>query len=902
MSNALATGKRTYLHADKALDFAIRAAEALGLVFWALAPGADIWATDYSQNVFRIHVGKSANGERLVTGNGRRAYVSVGDRRTVAQADEWTLFSTENENVTGDVVAAAPVVEDAPVVAETVAATSDVADAAPATTYGYAGIYVDMLDAASEAAALGRTRRQLDALRTIVTTPVSPTESRDTAVKRTYAVHDVMAEVDASSEVYSIARAIAADSNYLYDLADARRGAQYVATIANASSPAPVVSESVNVGGVGTHTASYVGNGRDGYVAQCTCGWTIADKFTGAAGARIAAADHIGDVAAAAQDVADAAPSRMMGITATGVVIFDREQGKEFGFHSACWEAFSAQVGPTSRLVSNGPIFGDDWACTACIENEPLPSSVEAIEAELAAAKTPEYAELTARALRGAQSEAADAAPVAHTVTVEKVSMSSGPGWRAVCTCDYASAPYFAAHAAQTMADAHAKENAPTTRDAIEARAVAQGWTLEDSIVGESQRTLTRVGASIDLEYTASGAVSAASAYGQAFGSFGYSDRIAELTSADKGKRATVLRWLDAPVGGWRAESRDLFRDHVTGAAVAPVVSASTAYGRMHAAFDALRDASPSDPNYADIEAATKRASDAYAAAYAREAVTPSLGAVPEYAYTADTRALRLAIDNYVIAAQDGLTWRIQAATDALTAIGDEYVVTSPEYAAIAALDTRAAALEDRYSARMAGYGWAEYVADMQDLRARAVSIGHAYLIATIDTWAADLDSESPELAPVLAAPAPTANLTKETEAEARRRWARRDKHAGIGYATCYRCGANAGQMIGLPITSLTTVCTAHLAEAEAVAARWTEALEYLDASKHPVLSTGTIARTVFTRTATDYVAAPLPVIAAVITSEDYAALDFAGQDRFIVQMIESFIAARYGAISARLA
>lgn len=872
MSNSLATGRRTYLHADKALDLAIRAAEALGLVFWALAPGTDIWATDYSQNVFRISVAPARNGARRVstTGlDGKRMHASVvaDARRTVAQADEWTLFSTENENVTGDIVAAAPVAQET----ETVAATSDVAHTVTIGREPVLGSDATVYVAHCACGAEFDAHQWNDA------------DTWATAHERAATEAEIEAFVSASeAAILSGAQGVKAER---------ARVARIQSSVVD-SEGAPVYPASVEA--IATNTVTITFRAK-------------LDDFAGGKGYKVPALTHshvsvakrdtLGVTFLGAlgnQDITRARLAKFAGITLPGVV---------FANDPGAW---------TVTPIGKG--FMADVSITARFERTaPAAPSVEAIEAPAAAPvaddnehveinavitdrdgnrttvyagslprwaweadRAPEWrkakravvlADITsdARGYRVDFAPAQDiaaAAPVAHTVTVEKVAMSSGPGWRAACTCGHVSAPYFAAHAAQTMADAHAKENAPTTRDAIEARAVAQGWTLEDSIVGNSQRELTRAGVSISLEYTASGAVSTASAYGQAFGTFGYSDRLAELGAADKGKRATVLRWLDAPVGATRAESRDLFRDHVTGETAQDIAVAPAPVVRHGAdmrvvsleggEFGAGATGVVLDGNESGGSTITVRWDNGDGTMIVNAADFATVIAAPV------VRALDPAIEQELA----DLGGAMNAAYTALGTLAGE----SSEYDA--ALDT--------YNAARSAY----------HLASSAASKGYG---------------DAVRAAREVTAPAPTANLAKETEAEARRRWVRRETSPGIAMATCYRCGANAGQTVALPITSRTTVCTAHLAEAEAVAARWQEAIDYLDANKHPALGRSTIARGTFTRVATDYLGAPLPVIAAVLTSEDYAALDFAGQDRFIVQMVESFLAARYGAISARV-
>ncbi|WGH22002.1 hypothetical protein SEA_TROGGLEHUMPER_121 [Rhodococcus phage Trogglehumper] len=357
ISNALATGRRTYLHESAALDFAIRACEALGLVFWALAPGSDIWATDYSQNTFRVHVGKAANGTRVVTGNGRRAYVAVGERRTVAQADQWSLFSIEEQaSDVADTAEHAVTIALEPVLgtdssvyvarcacgeefdsinwddagywadrhdarrvdetAETVAPVADTAETPDASSVavanGYSAEYVRLLDADIEAARTDIERRRLEALRAIATTPVAPTETLEVAAKRMYAVHDQLAELGKGDPGYLVARGMTADSHYFYDQAQARRAGQYVATITDGRKPAQAatvapVADTADTVPVDHATAVVAESGKGGKVwrAHCTCGHRSATYVAEHAAETMADA-HLRDVGAPVEETAPA--------------------------------------------------------------------------------------------------------------------------------------------------------------------------------------------------------------------------------------------------------------------------------------------------------------------------------------------------------------------------------------------------------------------------------------------------------------------------------------------------------------------------------------------------------------------------------------------------------------------
>lgn len=830
-SNALATGRRTYLHESAALDFAIRACEALGLVFWALAPGSDIWATDYSQNTFRVHVGKAANGTRVVTGGGRRAYVAVGERRTVAQADQWSLFSIEEQ--------ASDVADTADVAIETVAPVVDTIESLDAEL-------IATTDKGAREAILARRQMALAQAATVA-------DTADTVPATPVAV-DGWSKDETGDDVFTTGR--------------------YSATVVR------------TVGG--TFSVMLCENG-----AVVSVGGKLFASHTDENNARYAASQMVGE-------------------------FVRQDQLRTF----------------VADTVTDG--------------RKPAQAATGATVADTA-----------------------DTAPVDHTVSVEKVRMSSGPGWRAVCTCGHASVAYFAEHAAQSMADAHAKETAPNARTAIEATATAQGWTIEASIVGDRQSTLTRLGVSIELEYNVGGNVKRASVYGQAFGSFGYSDRIAEVTPRDTDKRATVLAWLAAPVGATRAESRDLMRDHVIGAPVeeTPVAAfvagdpvtvrgegtdGADAHGTV-TAYDgnvsvSLEDGSsvyvaPSDvsPRVSDVaaaELAAHRASNDtaprvmgitgtgvairdresgkeygfHAACWASfsDAVGPTARLIEVGPLFGDDWTCTQCLD------APSNRWSTDGSRAYATMVGDfghALATLTPyrdryelaiEYAAtgnrdvfpVHAGDVHAAITEaERRVLREAVAASSNVVSPVAMAHSEPSMGALDSLIEHLDAPSNDVCDEcgAADAGLVSADHGASCSLhadnvvPAETEFAARVRTAQAPKVPGIHVARCYRCGERACETLRLPVSSLTNVCSEHADEARAVALRWDAASRYMHEEAPHIASSGRLAVR-FTREATNRLDVPLAVIAETLIGADNT---FGDIDTTLAQRLDAFTAAR---------
>lgn len=815
-SNALATGRRTYLHESAALDFAIRACEALGLVFWALAPGTDIWATDYSQNTFRVNVSPAKNGTRKVSFNDhvarerKCADVAVGERRTVAQADEWSLFSIEDE--------------------------------------------------------------AQDTAEHDVKIALEPVLGTDSSV--------YVARCACGAEFDSISWD---DAGYWADRHDARRvadeTAETVAPVADTAIEAPVVETApatpvvIEVDSIEGHTATYSGAYADGFTATCTCGWTMAG-YALPTNARVAAREHVGD---AAQDTAPVVPAE-------------------------------------------------------------------------------------------------------HSTAVVAESGKGGRVWRAHCTCGHRSATYVAEHAAQGMAEAHEKETAPNTRVAIEAVATARGWTIEASVAGDRHAELSRLGVSIDLEYTVGGTVKRASVYGQAFGTFGYSDRIAEVTPRETGKRETVLAWLAAPVGATRAESRDLMRDHVIGAPVedtadvAPEHAATVVTLAPHrfqpTCVCGWKGATAILERTAEYSAATHVASAERAPYAAGDPVTvrgesidgiEAHGTVTGYdgnvsvslengssvyvdasdvtprvsdAAAEELRAHRAASSN------DDVTPRVMGITGTGVAIrdresGKEYGFHAACWAVFSdAVGPTARLVEvgplfggdwtctqcvDAPSNRWATDGnraYATMVGDFGHALATLTPYRDRYELAieyaatgnrdVFPVHAGDVHAAIAEAERRVAREAVDASsndVPAETEFAARVRTAQAPKVPGIHVARCYRCGETASETLRLPVSSLTNVCREHVAEARAVAMRWDEASRYMHEEAPGTLASNGQLAVIFTREATNRLDVPLPVIARAVLDADARSQHGVGltdrahrgddRDAILARDLDAFTAAR---------